>query len=141
VSVPARLGDNRALPEARGPGEAMKDRDMARAPTSVALECETSDGADSHRHFSINFNVAGLHWTQSEPGSSSDLFTTKRGSYVTVVNTTSLRKDDPNNTVVAILRNFNPSTANRGDSGNDGKALETGRIFKWTAAIVVHDPK
>jgi hypothetical protein len=107
------------------------------APTSVNLQCVTNDGANPQRHFALNFTPGNNGWSQSEPGSTSDIFKTKSGNYVTVVNTTSLRKNDPANTVVAVLRNFNPSTAGQGDSGNDGKALETARIFQWNVDLII----
>src|SRR6266478_6648138 len=97
------------------------------APTSASLQCATNDGADPPRHFAINFTPNNNGWSESEPGSTSDIFKTKSGNYVTIANTTSLRRTDPANTAVAILRNFNPSTAGQGTSGSDGKALETAR--------------
>jgi hypothetical protein len=107
------------------------------APTSVNLQCVTNDGANPQRHFALNFKPGENGWSQSEPGSTSDVFKAKSGNYVTVVNTTSLRKNDPANTVVAVLRNFNPSTAVQGDSGNDGKALDTARIFQWNVDLII----
>jgi hypothetical protein len=107
------------------------------APTSVSLQCVTNDGADPQRHFAINFTPGNNGWTESEPGSTSDIFKTKSGNYVTVSNVTSLRKQDPANTVVGILNNFNPSTASQGDSGNDGQALETARTFQWSVDLII----
>jgi hypothetical protein len=107
------------------------------ARTSVGLNCVTNDGANPLRHFAINLTPGNNGWSQSEPGSTSDIFKTKSGNYVTVANTTSLRKNDSKNTVVAVLRNFNPSTGSQGDSGNDGEALETARTFQWTVDIIV----
>lgn len=107
------------------------------APTSVNLQCVTNDGTSPQRHFALNFSPGNNGWSQAEPGGTSDIFKTKLGNYVTVANTTSLRKNDPANTVVAVLRNFNPSTAGQGDSGNDGKALETARIFQWNVDLVI----
>jgi hypothetical protein len=54
-----------------------------------------------------------------------------------ISNVTSLRKQDPANTVVGILNNFNTSTANQGDSGNDGQALETARTFQWSVDLII----
>lgn len=108
------------------------------APTAVSLQCVTTDGGENReRHFGINFNVAASRWTESEPGNSSDVFKTKSGNYVTVANVTSLRRDDSARTVVGILQDFNPSTARQGDTRRDGKALETGRTFRWTVDLVV----
>ena len=87
------------------------------------------------KNFSVNFVLAGNRWTQGEPGSTSDIFKTHSGNFVVVANTTSLKNDDTDS-VVAVLRNFNPSSASQGDHGNDGKALETGRIFEWKVEIV-----
>src|SRR5262245_50498597 len=103
-------------------------------PTSVGLQCTTNDGSEPKRTFSINFVATSLTWTQSEPGGTSDIFKTKSGNYVTVANTTSLKK---NGTVVAVLTGFNPSTAKDGDTGNNGKQLETARTFDWKVIIVV----
>lgn len=103
-------------------------------PTSVGLQCTTNDGAEPNRTFGINFGIAGLTWTQAEPGGTSDIFKTKSGKYVTVANTTSLKKGD---TVVAVLTGFNPSMATDGDAGNNCKQLETARTFGWKVIIVV----
>jgi hypothetical protein len=103
------------------------------APTSVDLQCVTND-VGPVRHFAISFKPATNGWTESEPGGTSDIFRTKSGNYVTVANTTSPKKND---TVIAVLPNFNPSTASEGDTGNSGKALETARTFEWKVDIVI----
>ncbi|APO55344.1 hypothetical protein LUI11_37015 [Bradyrhizobium diazoefficiens] len=112
-------------------------RSARAAPTSVSLQCSTNDGADPQRKFAINFTPGNNGWSESEPGGTSDIFKTKSGNFVTVANTTSLRKTDPADTVVGILPNFNPSTAKQGDTGNTGKALETGRTFQWTVDLII----
>lgn len=98
---------------------------------SVHLMCRTIDGDES---FVVNFVMSGSRWTQGEPGSTSKVFKTKSGTFVVVANTASLKSG---NTVVAELRNFNPGPAREGNSGNDGKALETAKIFTWRVETVV----
>jgi hypothetical protein len=101
------------------------------------LQCATNDHADPQRSFALNFTPGNNGWSESEPGSTSDVFKTKSGNYVTVANTTSLRRTDPANTVVGVLPNFNPSTASQGDTGNRGSALETARTFQWSVDLII----
>jgi hypothetical protein len=107
------------------------------APTAVGLQCTTNDGAEPRRTFALNFNPGNGSWSESEPGSTSDIFRTKSGNFVTVANVTSLRRNGPGDTVVGILNNFNPSTAQQGDTGSSGRALETARTFDWTVILVI----
>lgn len=105
------------------------------ARTSVGLQCVTMDGGSNReRHFTISFDPTNIMWKQSEPGNTSDVFRSKSGSYVVIANTTSLKNG---NEVVAILRNFNPDSSQQGESGSDGKATQTGRVFQWNVDIVI----
>lgn len=104
--------------------------------TSVGLLClAIDDGTNPPKNFSMQFVLAGNRWTQSEPGSTSDIFKTHSGNFVVVANTTSL-KNDGTGAVVATIRNFNPSAASEGDHASDGEALETARIFEWKVEII-----
>lgn len=105
------------------------------ARSSVSLQCVTTDGGEKkEQHFGITFDVGASRWMVLD--NTSHVFSTKRGNYVTVSNTTSLRKDGGTE-VVGTLQGFNPSTAQQGASRSDGKAVESGRIFKWTVDLIV----
>ena len=106
------------------------------ASTAVGLTC-VAQAVDTNqpKPFSLNFVPSTNRWTQGETGSTSEVFRAKSGTYNVVALTTYLM--DTTGKQVAILRNLNPDTAIEGEHGNDGKALETARIFEWKVEIVV----
>jgi hypothetical protein len=97
-------------------------------PETVELLGTADDDVGRHT-VSIQLIPNQLKWSKSEPGSASKIFKTVRGNYgVTAPNYVYL--NDGRGTNVGELHPLVPGTAKKGDTGN-GKAYETGRIFKW----------
>lgn len=104
-------------------------------PVAVGLQgLARADPPTREKNFSINFNVGAGTWTESEPGSTSEVFKTKAGPYVTVTEGTYLK--DAKGVNAGFLQHFNPETAKEGEGRGDGKANETGRTFEWKVLIV-----
>ena len=105
--------------------------------TSVNLNCvTTSNGEKPEKPFAIAFNMRTSRWSVSEPGSTSDVFKTKNGPFVTVANVTSLKT--ASGSVAGQLPGFTPSTASEGDQKSDGLAMETGRTFEWKVTVITN---
>lgn len=108
---------------------------MANRRVTVGLEC-LAGGTDTEppKNFALNFDLAKSTWMEMEPGSTSVVFKTKSGGYVTDAGGTHLR--DAGGKDAGFLQAFNPKLAKEGDHRSDGKANETGRIFEWKVSII-----
>lgn len=105
---------------------------------TVSIVGKNVDSSDT-KAFGITLVLADKRWIETEPGSISHFFQTKKGKFVFVpgTNTVFLCKTETvlncaqmTNAQAGQLIPINPSSAHKGDTGT-GQAEETGISFKW----------
>jgi hypothetical protein len=96
---------------------------------TVSIVGKNDDTSDT-KTFGLTLVLADKTWIESEPGSATHFFKTKKGVYVQVAPNLVILRDQGNNKRVGELSPLNPPTAKKGDKGR-GKADEAGITFHW----------